>query len=447
MLTYVRGCCAFESACALPSGVIRDFETTSIYSGRHRIAPSRVGVCASSRDDIEADLFGAVGAVDHNGLDVARLAGARDEGHVTGQPLLPETFLPLEQREQFLHVGDELVQRDDGHMDGRQERHRPGLAGAVAQDDRRGVGQAEVGRGDADVGGDDLSALILPLLAAAFGVVGAGDRRRDEYGNPEISQRLGQVQAFDQGMPPDGDLLDVAPFRASGLNQLRDTRRNGGLVRQGLDMQVDRLGRSRQPIEEFFPLRRRAAAHPLAKRQGRSRRRLGEQALAAAIANYQGQTLPKTQEGEVICECFGVTDKEIERVIRENGLKTREEVTNYTKAGGGCESCHDKIEALLARVLKEERAARPAPAPPRPALTNIRKMKLIEDTLEREIKPALKADGGDIDLIDIDGNKVLVALRGACSSCRAAEVTLKDYVELKLKEFVTPEITVEEVKP
>jgi len=174
---------------------------------------------------------------------------------------------------------------------------------------------------------------------------------------------------------------------------------------------------------------------------------LGEQALAAAIANYQGQTLPKTQEGEIVCECFGVTDKEIERVIRENGLKTREEVTNYTKAGGGCESCHDKIEALLARVLKEDQGTRPAPAAKKTALTNIQKMKLIEETLEREIKPALKADGGDIDLIDIEGNKVLVALRGACSSCRAAEVTLKDYVEFKLKEFVAPEITVEEVKP
>ena len=174
---------------------------------------------------------------------------------------------------------------------------------------------------------------------------------------------------------------------------------------------------------------------------------LGEQALAAAIANYRGQPAPKVEEGEIVCECFGVTDKEIERVIRQNNLKTREEVTNYTKAGGGCESCHDKIEAILDRILKEEKKPLEVPAPSKPApLTNLRKMKLIEETLEREIRPALKADGGDIDLIDIEGNKVLVALRGACSSCRAAEVTLKQYVETKFKEFVSPEIVVEEVK-
>lgn len=174
---------------------------------------------------------------------------------------------------------------------------------------------------------------------------------------------------------------------------------------------------------------------------------LGEQALSAAIANYRGQPAPKVEEGEIVCECFGVTDKEIERVIRQNNLKTREEVTNYTKAGGGCESCHDKIETILNRILKEEKSPIEIPAVSRPApLTNLRKMKLIEETLEREIRPALKADGGDIDLIDIEGNKVLVSLRGACSSCRAAEVTLKQYVETKFKEFVSPEIIVEEVK-
>jgi len=49
-------------------------------------------------------------------------------------------------------------------------------------------------------------------------------------------------------------------------------------------------------------------------------------------------------------------------------------------------------------------------------------------------------------LIDIDGNKVFVALRGKCSFCPSSEVTLKQYVETKLREFVSDELEVEEVR-
>ena len=62
-------------------------------------------------------------------------------------------------------------------MEGKSATQSQGLAGAVARDDRRGVGQAEVGRGDADVGGDDLSALSsrsLRLRSASSGqMIGA----------------------------------------------------------------------------------------------------------------------------------------------------------------------------------------------------------------------------------------------------------------------------------
>ena len=176
---------------------------------------------------------------------------------------------------------------------------------------------------------------------------------------------------------------------------------------------------------------------------------MGMEALEAAIADYRGEEIKKTEEGEIVCECFGITDREIERVIRENHLGSREEVTNYTKAGGGCESCHDKIQEILDRILAEEKGKpieiKKEEAPPK-RLTNLQKIKLIEETLEREIKPALQSDGGDIELIDVEGNRVLVALRGTCSSCAAAEVTLKGYVETKLREFVTEDIVVEEVK-
>lgn len=166
---------------------------------------------------------------------------------------------------------------------------------------------------------------------------------------------------------------------------------------------------------------------------------MGREALEKAIAHYKGVPVAEA-EGKIICECFGVTEPEIERVVRENDLKTVEEVTNYTKAGGGCEGCHEAIQEIIDRVH-----AQPKPAAARPKLTNIQKIKMIEETMEREIRPALRQDGGDIELIDVVGNKVLVATRGACASCVAVHLTLKDFVEAKLRELVWPELEVEEV--
>ncbi|MDI6762568.1 MAG: Fe-S cluster assembly protein NifU [Thermodesulfobacteriota bacterium] len=173
---------------------------------------------------------------------------------------------------------------------------------------------------------------------------------------------------------------------------------------------------------------------------------MGREALQTAIANFRGQEVTK-EDYEIVCKCFGVTDKDIERAIKENDLRTVEQVTYYTKAGGGCAQCHPKIEAIIERMRKEMEKESPPPKPDKRKLTNIQKIKLIEETLGREIVPALKADGGDIDLIDVDGSKVYVALRGKCSFCPSSEFTLKQYVESKLKEFVSDDIVVEEVKP
>jgi NifU-like protein len=173
---------------------------------------------------------------------------------------------------------------------------------------------------------------------------------------------------------------------------------------------------------------------------------MGREALETAIANYRGEKVTK-EDFEIVCKCFGVTDREIERAIRENDLTTVDQVTYYTKAGGGCGQCHPKIEAIIEKVRKEIEKEAPPPKPEKRKLTNIQKIKLIEETLGREIIPALKADGGDLDLIDVEGNKVLVALRGKCSFCPSSEFTLKQYVETKLREFVSDDIEVEEVRP
>ena len=170
---------------------------------------------------------------------------------------------------------------------------------------------------------------------------------------------------------------------------------------------------------------------------------MGREALAAAIANYRGEKVEK-EDFEVVCNCFGITDKEIERAVRENKLTTVEQVTHYTKAGGGCEGCHPKIRDIIDKVWGEEEKKPPAVKPAKgEKLTNIQKMKLIEETVEREIKPGLRQDGGDLELIDIEGSRVVVALRGTCSFCPSADFTLKQYVEAKLKEFVSDDLTVE----
>ncbi len=166
---------------------------------------------------------------------------------------------------------------------------------------------------------------------------------------------------------------------------------------------------------------------------------MGREALEKAIAAYRGEA-EKQIEGNIVCECFGVTDIQIERTVRENKLSTIEDVTDYIKAGGGCQKCHEQIQHIIDSVYGRE-----TPAPKKEKkLTNIQKIKLIEETLDREIKPSLKQDGGDIELVDVDGNTVLVRLCGACATCQISQVTLKDYVEKKLRELVTPELVVEE---
>jgi len=173
---------------------------------------------------------------------------------------------------------------------------------------------------------------------------------------------------------------------------------------------------------------------------------MGQEALEAAIQDYRGVTGEETDSRKnVVCECFGVTSDEIERVVRENDLKRIEDVTNYTKAGGGCRQCHGRIQEILDQFAPTEEPAVPKPAAGK--LTNIQKIKLIEETFEKEIRPMLKADGGDIELIDVEGDRVVVSLRGMCSSCSSSSFTLKKYIEPKLREFVSPDLYIEEVKP
>ncbi len=173
---------------------------------------------------------------------------------------------------------------------------------------------------------------------------------------------------------------------------------------------------------------------------------MGREALDKALANWRGIELEEEEEteGKMVCQCFGISDKLIRKVIRENNLKTVEDVTNYTKAGGGCGSCIPDIEDILKEELQTTVEAKDDGSAVKSPLSNIKRMQMVEETLNDVIRPILSKDGGDVELIDIDGKRVYVALRGSCTNCISANVTLKNLVEGKLREFVENDIEVVE---
>lgn len=158
---------------------------------------------------------------------------------------------------------------------------------------------------------------------------------------------------------------------------------------------------------------------------------MGREALQAAIANYRGEKWrDEHEEGALVCKCFAVDAHLIEETIRANHLSTVEEVTNYTKAGGGCSTCHEAIEEILARVMAErgETFVPGAVAPRREdkpgKLTNLQRIRRIETVLE-SIRPQLQRDHGDIELVDVDGKTVYVNMIGACAGCQMEAMTLQ----------------------
>lgn len=177
---------------------------------------------------------------------------------------------------------------------------------------------------------------------------------------------------------------------------------------------------------------------------------MGQEALEAAIRQWKGEpAMPRTQEeGKLVCKCFNVTDQTIIRAIRENHLKTVDDVTAFTKAGGGCGECRDEIAEILEAELKREGETieQPVkkPAEEKPAgLSNLQRMQKVMEVINM-IRPQLQADGGDIELVDINGKVVSVRLQGSCHGCAASQVTLHQVIEQILRQQVEPDIVIEE---
>lgn len=170
---------------------------------------------------------------------------------------------------------------------------------------------------------------------------------------------------------------------------------------------------------------------------------MGQEALEAAITFYEtgGKVTPQVhKEGHVVCTCFGVTDKEIEKAVLENGLKTVDDVTNFTKAGGACGGCKNEIQQIIDKTIGNIATSQSPKEPVR--MTTLQKIDKIRSVLTSDINPILAQDGGACELIDVDGNDVLVELKGHCSGCAFSNMTLVSVVEKKLREKVSDQLTV-----
>ena len=163
---------------------------------------------------------------------------------------------------------------------------------------------------------------------------------------------------------------------------------------------------------------------------------MGYEALEDALGKYEGyqdlDDLRKTDE-KIVCTCFNVTENAVWDAIKLNNLKTVEEVTNYTKAGGACGKCKELIQDMLNTYYSKQ------------TLSPTQRILKINNIIETQISPELQKDGGDIHLQDIKDNKVYVKLHGKCSSCKNASLTIKRFVEQTLRTALDENIEVIEV--
>jgi len=187
---------------------------------------------------------------------------------------------------------------------------------------------------------------------------------------------------------------------------------------------------------------------------------MGREALEAAMIDYYkklGKDIPceLLSQGVMICQCFQVTRDTIRNAVMANRLQTVEDVTNFTKAGGGCGECHHDIEELLRECwekLNQDETPAAAAEPvttiqtgvPPTAEENLEQR--IRELLVNDVARALRTDGGDIELVAVSGKQIFVRLTGACAACRASEATIKGWVEHQLREHIDEELEVIEVK-
>lgn len=183
--------------------------------------------------------------------------------------------------------------------------------------------------------------------------------------------------------------------------------------------------------------------------------------IKKAAGLYLGVDSESFEEEIIVCECARVSLATLREVIKLNDLKTVEQVTDYTKAGGFCKSCikpggHEEreyyLEDILADVRKEMDAEKMAAAADAgvsgdfETMTLVQKIKAIDAVVDENVRQFLVMDGGNMEVIDIkdSGEYIDVYIRylGACSGCASSTTGTLYAIESTLKEKLSQKIRV-----
>lgn len=181
--------------------------------------------------------------------------------------------------------------------------------------------------------------------------------------------------------------------------------------------------------------------------------------IKAAAAQYKGINPEDFEDEIIVCECARVSLKTIKEVIKLNDLKSVEQITQYTKAGGFCKSCvrpggHEKREYYLVDILAETRAEMDKERLKKANLSDnfddltvVKQIKAVEELLDSEIRPMLHMDGGDLEVIDIQKSSdgmcdLYIRYLGACSGCSSGSTGTLYAIENILQENLSPNIRV-----
>ncbi|QOY54586.1 iron-sulfur cluster assembly scaffold protein [Candidatus Sulfurimonas marisnigri] len=183
--------------------------------------------------------------------------------------------------------------------------------------------------------------------------------------------------------------------------------------------------------------------------------------IKKAAGLYMGVEAESFESEIIVCECARVSLGTLQEVIKLNDLKTVEQITDYTKAGGFCKSCikpggHEAREYYLTDILEdtrremdEEKMKAAADAGGKgdfESMTLVQQIKAIDSEIDDSIRQFLIMDGGDMEVIDIKSSDeyidVYIRYLGACNGCASSSTGTLYAIESTLKEKLSKKIRV-----